>query len=714
MPLVLGGRYGLGSKDLTPKDAMAVFHNGEVNEPKRKFTVGIVDDVTQLSLPPVSLDKLPKADESVTECVFFAMGSDGTVSANKNAIKLIGSNTDLYVQGHIVYDSKKAGGATVSHLRFGGKPINKPYEIVEAGYVAVHEPTWPKKFPKAIMAKLRPGGTLVLNSHCTTPAELERILPCEMLRAISEKEAQLWVVDALAIAKRYGLGKHINNVMQAVFFKLGFDSSILDYETKALPMLLDSLAKTYSRKGEETIRRNSEATKAATASLVRIEVPQAWATAVVDSTATGSFTGDQAYDKLSYRVGRMEGSELPVSAIDVRGRYPTGMTKHEKRGIAPMIPIVDMDKCTQCNLCSVICPHAAIRPFLLDTVENDAVPTETRPAKGGSEVQGFHYRIQVTPLDCTGCEACSWACPDDALTMVNVSTLGDDPVVARETDNWNYLINLPERSTPRHNSRETARQSQLSLPMLEFSGACAGCGETPYAKLVTQLFGERMVISNASGCSGVWGAAAGFSSYTKNDRGEGPAWGRSLYEDAAEYGLGAATATHTRRQFLREQVADLLTKIGPDSGLSPLTVDLLYRWVNGGWKDSAISQDIGRVLPGRLRQELELIPEGELRTSIEKVLSVGGEFVKVSHWIFGGDGWAYDIGFGGLDHVLASGTDINVMVLDTEGYANTGGQKSKATQISAVQKFATDGYRRPKKNLAEMFMVERALAMVQR
>ncbi|KAF4690736.1 hypothetical protein FOZ60_016934 [Perkinsus olseni] len=611
----------LGSKDLTPKDAMAVFRNGELSEPKRKFTVGIVDDVTQLSLPPVPPAMLPSADPSVTECVFFAMGSDGTVSANKNAIKLIGSNTDLYVQGHIVYDSKKAGGATVSHLRFGDKPINKPYEIVEAGYVAVHEPTWPKKFPKAIMAKLRNGGTLVLNSHCTTAAELEMILPPEMLQAIAEKEAQLW----------------------AVFFKLGFDSSILDYNTRALPMLLDSLAKTYARKGRGDDQEE------------QIEVPREWATADVGS-GVRAVTGDPTFDSISYRVGRMEGSDLPVSAIDVRGRYPTGMTKYEKRGIAPMIPIVDMDKCTQCNLCSIICPHAAIRPFLLDTVENDSVPAETRPAKGGPE-------------------ACSWTCPDDALTMVNVSTLGDDPVVDRETENWNYLINLPERSTPRHNARETARQSQLSLPLLEFSGACAGCGETPYAKLVTQLFGERMVISNASGCSGVWGAAAGFSSYTKNDRGEGPAWGRSLYEDAAEYGLGAATATHTRRKFLRDQVADLLGKIHPDSGLSPVTVDLL--------------QDVARVLPGRLTEELERIPEGELRTSIEKVLAVSGEFVKVSHWIFGGDGWAYDIGFGGLDHVLASGTDIN---------------KSKATQLSAVQKFATDGYRRPKKNLAEMFM----------
>ncbi|KAF4672086.1 hypothetical protein FOL47_000953 [Perkinsus chesapeaki] len=704
IPEVLGGRYGLGSKDLTPKDAMAVFRNGELAEPKKKFTVGIVDDVTQLSLPPIPPAVVPQVGQDVTECAFFAMGSDGTVSANKNAIKLIGDNTDLFVQGHIVYDSKKAGGATVSHLRFGKEPINKPYEIVEAGYVAVHEPTWPKKFPKAIMAKLRDGGTLVINSHCSTAEELEKILPAEMLQAIYEKNAELWVVDALSLAKKFGLGKHINNVMQAVFFKLGFDASVLNYETKALPMLLDSLAKTYARKGEDTIRRNSEAAKAATASLVRIQVPEAWATAEATSTQSRTLTGDATFDNISYRVGRMEGSELPVSAIEVHGRYPTGMTKYEKRGIAPAIPIVDMDKCTQCNLCSIICPHAAIRPFLLNTVENDAAPTDNRPAKGGAEVQGFSYRVQVSPLDCTGCEACSWICPDDALTMVNVSTLGDDPVVDRETANWDYLINLPERSAPRHNSRDTARQSQLALPMLEFSGACAGCGETPYAKLVTQLFGERMVISNASGCSGVWGAAAGFSSYTKNDRGEGPAWGRSLYEDAAEYGLGAATATHTRRKFLREQVAELLGKTRPDSGLSPTSVDLLYRWSNGGWKDPAVSQDIARVLPKSLMRDLEGIPEGDLRTTIEKVLSVSGEFVKVSHWVFGGDGWAYDIGFGGLDHVLASGTDINVMVMDTEGYANTGGQKSKATQLSAVQKFATDGYRRPKKNLAEMFM----------
>ena len=698
---VFGGRYGLGAKDFTPQQVVDIIRNAESSSPMRKFTVGIVDDVTHTSLP-VSKERFSNTFRG-SESVFFAMASDGTVSANHNAIHLIGSNTDLYVQAHIWNDSKKAGGATVSHLRFSPDPIHKPYEISQASFVAVSEPTWPKKFPKAILSKLAPGATLLLNSHCKDADMLEKVLPRDFMKGISDKSIVMWTVDARKVASDSGLKSNlINNVMQSAFLKLAL-GSVLPYESKALPLLIESIKQTYAKKGEETIQKNIKAVLGAVEGLHRITIPAHWAGFTPEE---GSMCGQA---NISAKLARMEGDDLPVSAMNPFGIFETGATASEKRGFAASIPLVDMNKCTQCNLCSLICPHAAIRPFLLNPSENSDVPGfETKPAKGGSDVHGFHYRIQVSPLDCTGCEACSWTCPDDALTMTPVSTLGDDAIVSRERVNWDFLSSIQQRSG-RHSSRAGPKNSQHSVPLLEFSGACAGCGETPYAKLVTQLFGERMVIANASGCSGVWGGAAGSSSYTKNAFMEGPAWGRSLYEDAAEYGLGIATATQSRRESLLQLVKQILSDSSPlvascrDSNLARM----LWLWVEGGYNDAIISQQVVRTVPHLITSELEEAKKREdsdYINQLERLNELSKEFVKTAVFVFGGDGWAYDIGFGGLDHVLASGSNINVVVFDTEGYANTAGQVSKATNIGAVQKFAPDGKITPKKNLAEMAM----------
>jgi homodimeric pyruvate:ferredoxin (flavodoxin) oxidoreductase len=696
---IFGGRYGIGAKEFTPDHVMDIIRNAESNSPRKRFTVGILDDVTFTNLPPSKNDVVIPFNGS--QSVFFAMASDGTVSANHNAVNLIGSNTELYVQAHIWNDSKKAGGATVSHLRFSPDPIEKPYEINEASFVAVSEPTWPRKFPRAILKKLATGATLLLNTHCKDADMLEKVLPREFMNGIADKRIKVWTVDARKVATESGLkASLINNVMQSAFFKLAL-GSVLPYESKALPLLIDSVKRTYEKKGPDVTEKNVKAVLGAIEGLRCIPVPSHWSEYVGGDSSIESTS-------LSQKLSRMEGDDLPVSAMNPYGIFETGTTADEKRGIAASIPLVDMNKCTQCNLCSVICPHAAIRPFLLTPTENATVPGfDTKLANGGSDVHGYHYRIQVSPMDCTGCEACSWTCPDDALTMTPVSTLGDDLVVSRERENWDFLTSLPERSG-RHSNRNNPKSSQLGVPLLQFSGACAGCGETPYAKLVTQLFGERMIIANASGCSGVWGGAAGSSSYTKNAFKEGPAWGRSLYEDAAEYGLGIATAIQSRRDALLGHVKTLLkesTFVSNDA--NPEFLQVLWKWAEGGFNNSSISQQAARSIPIYIEEELSRIDNKGSTDYIEKLQhlqELSKEFVKTTVFVFGGDGWAYDIGFGGLDHVLASGANINIVVFDTEGYANTAGQVSKATNIGAVQKFAPDGKMTPKKNLAEMAM----------
>ncbi len=685
---VVGGRYGLGSKEFTPAMARAVFDNLKQSKSIESFSVGIEDDVTHRSIPVG-----PEPDVSAPgtrQCLFWGMGSDGTVSANKNAIKLIADNTDLYVQAYFAYDSKKAGGCTISHMRFGPNPIDAPYAIQTADYIAVSQRTWPHKFPNVMLETLKTGGSVVFNSASKTASELEAEMPQAILNQIGEKKANVYTIDANKVARENGLGRHTNNVLASVFFKL---SGVLPFE-EAEALLKQSMKKAYAAKGEELIQRNLKAVDAAIANLIKIEAPYTqWEKLVkveeVDPTRPEFCT------KIMDPLNALEGNKLPVSAFDPRGHYINGTTQYEKRGIALTVPIVDMDKCTQCNKCSMICPHAAIRPFLISQLEADVAPKEfdMRVAKGGNDVAGMMFRIQVAPEDCTGCEACSWACPDDALTM---TPLPD--VIEVERKNWAFAANLPNRGYMV--DKNTVKGAQFQKPLLEFSGACEGCGETPYGKLVTQLFGERMVIANASGCSSVWAGTAAFSPLAQNDKGQGPAWGRSLFEDAAEYGLGMARAIHTRRENLAQKMEELIS----DDEYKPLlSVELsqaVSEWLKGV-NDPIICQEKYFEIPKLIEASS---PQLQAQPLVQDIMTSRDLLPKISPWIWGGDGWAYDIGFGGLDHVLASKTNLNVLVMDTEGYSNTGGQISKATNFGAVQKFAPTGYRRAKKDLGAVAM----------
>ena len=687
---VVGGRYGLGSKEFTPGMARAVFDNLKLDKPTQSFTVGIEDDVTHLSIPvgPEPDVALP----GTVQCLFWGMGSDGTVSANKNAIKLIADNTDLHVQAYFAYDSKKAGGCTISHMRFGPTPIDAPYAIQKADYIAVSQRTWPHKFPNVMLETLKPGGAIVFNSASKSSDEFLKEMPQAIINQIGKMNAQVYCIDANKVARDNGLGRHTNNVLASVFFKL---SGVLPFD-EAEKLLKQSMRKSYASKGEELVQRNLKAVDASIANLVKIEPSSysEWATMekkeYVDPNRPAYCT--EFMDPLN----ALEGNKLPVSAFDPRGHNPPATTQYEKRGIALTVPIVDMDKCTQCNKCSMICPHAAIRPFLISQLEMDKAPAEfdMRVAKGGNDVAGMMFRIQVAPEDCTGCEACSWACPDDALTM---TPLPD--VVEVERANWSFASNLPDRGYMV--DKHTLKGSQFQKPMVEFSGACEGCGETPYGKLVTQLFGERMVIANASGCSSVWAGTSAFSPLAVNADGQGPAWGRSLFEDAAEYGLGMGRAIETRRANLRDKLEELVS----DEEYKPLlSVELsqsINEWVGSGFSDPVVSQEMYKQIPAQIEAC------GEKLTSLPIVRDILGSkdlLPKISMWIWGGDGWAYDIGFGGLDHVLASKANLNVLVMDTEGYSNTGGQISKATNFGAVQKFAPTGYRRAKKDLGAIAM----------
>ena len=685
---VVGGRYGLGSKEFTPGMARAVFQNLKQARSIESFSVGIEDDVTHRSIavgpePDVSLP-------GTRQCLFWGMGSDGTVSANKNAIKLIADNTDLFVQAYFAYDSKKAGGCTISHLRFGPNAIDSPYAIQNADYIAVSQRTWPHKFPNVMLETLKEKGAVVFNSASKSSAEFEDEMPQAILNQIGAKKAEVYTIDANMVARDNGLGRHTNNVLASVFFKL---SGVLPFE-EAEKLLKQSMRKAYASKGEELVQRNLKAVDAALANLVKIDVPYAkWTnlkkTEIVDPNRPEFCT--EIMDPLN----ALEGNKLPVSAFNPRGHSPNATTQFEKRGIALTVPIVDMDKCTQCNKCSMICPHAAIRPFLISQLEADVAPKQfdMRVAKGGNDVAGMMFRIQVAPEDCTGCEACTWACPDDALAM---QPLPD--VIQRERENWTFAAKLPDRGYMV--DKNTVKGSQFQKPLLEFSGACEGCGETPYGKLVTQLFGERMVIANASGCSTVWAGTAAFSPLGVNEIGQGPAWGRSLFEDAAEYGLGMARAIQTRRENLGDKLEELVS----DEEFKPMVSVELAQAVNEwltGRNDPVICQEKFIEIPKLIEGSCEQLKSHPI---VRDILDSQDLLPKISPWIWGGDGWAYDIGFGGLDHVLAARTNLNVLVMDTEGYSNTGGQISKATNLGAVQKFAPTGYKRAKKDLGAIAM----------
>lgn len=676
-PLIIGGRYGLGSKELTPSEVLAVFENLTAAEPKNNFTVGIVDDVTNTSLAvTTSLDTTPASTKS---CKFWGLGSDGTVGANKSAIKIIGDHTDMYAQGYFSYDSKKSGGITVSHLRFGHEPIRAPYLITFADFVAVHNQSYVDKYD--VTAGLKKGGTFLLNCNWSME-ELETHLPGNIKRYIAKNAVNFYTIDAVKIAQEIGLGGRINMIMQSAFFKLADIIPLAD----AVKYLKEAVDHSYGLKGQAILDMNYAAIDRGVNSIVKIDVPAAWADAAGDANI--AVTGNEFIDNILTPVNRLEGDNLPVSIFNknVDGTFPSGTSAYEKRGIAINVPEWQMDKCIQCNQCSFVCPHAVIRPVLMTEAEAANAPQglEYKDAIGAKELK-FH--MAISPLDCTGCGNCAQVCPakEKALVMKPLESQ------LAKTAHWDYTAHQVT-AKPNPMNKNTVKGVQFEQPLLEFSGACAGCGETPYAKLVTQLVGDRMMIANATGCSSIWGASAPSMPYTTNSKGHGPSWANSLFEDNAEYGLGMYLGVKQSRERVAEMVKAALA--------AEIPADLKAAMQD--WLDNMDVSEGTRERAEALTAVLE-----KYQGQCDKCAALYKEkqfFVKRSHWIFGGDGWAYDIGYGGLDHVLASGENVNVMVFDTEVYSNTGGQSSKATPAAAIAKFAASGKKTKKKDLGMMAM----------
>ena len=677
-PLIVGGRYGLGSKDTTPGQILAVYENLKSDKPKNGFTIGIVDDVTYTSLEVK--EEVNTAPEGTIRCKFWGLGSDGTVGANKNAIKIIGDNTDLYAQGYFSYDSKKSGGVTISHLRFGKKPIKSTYLINEADFVACHNQAYVYQYD--ILKGLKKGGTFVLNC-AWSKEELDEKLPASVKRYIAENDINFYIIDATKIAQEIGLGNRINMIMQSAFFKL---ANVIPIED-AVKYLKEAIDHSYGKKGQKVLEMNYQAVDKGINALVKVEVPATWKDAVDEAAADVEVP--EFIKKVVEPMNKQEGDSLPVSAFVGRedGHFPMGTSAYEKRGIAVFVPEWQIDKCIQCNQCSYVCPHAAIRPILLTEEEKKNAPAgfETKNA-AGKELSGLHYRIQVSTLDCTGCGNCADICPakEKALVMKPLETQTEVQI-----PNWDYAMKVPVKDNLM--PLTTVKGSQFAQPLLEFSGACAGCGETPYVKLITQLFGDRMMIANATGCSSIWGASAPSTPYCTNKEGKGPAWANSLFEDNAEYGYGMAVATRQIRSRLADLMREALTLDIPEKYKEAFKV-----WLDG-MNDAAESKRGYAMIVPLLNGDG--ITSDRAKEIIAEIAEHKDYLIKRSVWIIGGDGWAYDIGYGGLDHVLASGENVNILVLDTEVYSNTGGQSSKSTPIGAVAKFAASGKRVKKKDL---------------
>lgn len=678
--LITGAQYGLASKEFTPAMVEAVFANLAQETPKKRYVIGIDDDVTHTSLDyGQPINAVPKG---TTQCLFWGLGTDGTIGANKTAIKTIGLETDLKAQGHFVFDSHKGDGVTVSHLRFGPEEIKSEYSIQsDADYLSCSHPSYVYKYE--MLEPLKDGGIFVLNSPWNSLEQMEKKLPAKVKRDIAAKKLQFYNVDATKIAQEVKLGKRINMVMQTAFYEL---SGVLPVE-QAITLLKASIEKQYGHKGPKIVDMNIKAVNATMEHLVKIEYPEAWATASIGGRRPGDLDVERPefVSSIMDPVLALEGDKLPVSSFEPGGYQPIGTTAYEKRGIAPAIPVWKPDACTQCNYCAIVCPHAVIRPFMLDKVEMKAAPPgfEARKAKGGSEVGGYNYTIQISPFDCTGCEVCVESCPDDALYMAPFNEVAED-----KSPFWDYSIGLPEKGEI--GDKYTVKGSQFEKPLMEFSGACAGCGETPYLKLATQLFGDRMVIANASGCSSVWGGTSTTIPYTTNKDGRGPAWGRSLFEDNAEYGFGMFLATKQRRQMLQNEIQALTHELDiPDNLKTAFTNWNKYH--DNPEKCDDYATEIENILKGMGLESLD--------PRLQLVFEQRDMLRTQSHWLVGGDGWAYDIGYGGLDHVLSRNQNVNVLVLDTEMYSNTGGQVSKATQLATVTKFATLGKKQNKKDL---------------
>ena len=673
-----GGRYGLGSKEFTPTMVKQVYDNLKLDEPKNHFTVGIIDDVMNTSLPEG--DFVNAAPEGTICCKFFGLGSDGTVGANKNSIKIIGDHTNMFAQGYFAYDSKKSGGLTISHLRFGKTPIQSPYLIDSADFVACHNASYVTRYD--VLEGIKDGGVFLLNSPWTVE-DMERELPASMKQTIAKKHIRFYNMDAVKLAREVGMGNRINTIMQSAFFKL---AEIIPAD-EAIDYMKAAAKKSYAKKGEDVVQKNYAAIDIGVTGITEINYPEAWATATSGATAM-HVSDDPYFVDFIKPILAQQGDKLPVSKLAADGYVPTGTTKYEKRGIAVEVPMWIPENCIQCNQCALVCPHASIRPFVM-TEETEA--PETFVAKKATGVgDGKLFRIQVSPYDCTGCGSCVNVCPakTKALKMAPLAE-----VEKVENDNWNFAMDLPTLDLPVN--KATVKGSQYLQPMFEFSGACAGCGETPYVKLVTQLFGDRMIVANATGCSSIYGGSAPTCPYTVNKQGHGPAWANSLFEDNAEFGFGMNLATTHRR----ERLADLIRQLA--EGCGDEVKAICNAWLEN--KDDA--EGSRKAAPAVVKMAEECMNCGcECDEICKEVYDLRDLLVKKSQWIFGGDGWAYDIGYGGLDHVLAMDEDVNVLVMDTEVYSNTGGQSSKATPTGSVAKFAAAGKRTKKKDLGMMAM----------
>lgn len=686
---VYTGRYGLGSKDTTPGDIIAVYRNAESETPKRRFTIGIVDDVTNLSLPIVeNPDTTPKGTHS---CKFWGLGADGTVGANKNSIKIIGDNTDMYAQGYFAYDSKKSGGLTVSHLRFGKTPIKSTYYISKADFVACHNPSYVDKYD--IVDDLKEGGSFLLNCPWDTE-ELSERLPGKMKKILAERHINFYTIDGIKIGKEIGLGGRINTVLQSAFFKI---ADIIPAD-KAKELMKAAAKKSYMKKGQAIVDMNYAAIDRGMEDLKKVEIPADWANAVDNSVADkaeGNGALVEYVNEILKPVNAYKGNKLPVSTFmdHVDGTAPNGSAAYEKRGIAVDVPEWNPENCIQCNRCAIVCPHSVIRPVAMTADELAKAPegTKSLPMMG---LKDLNFVMTVSTLDCTGCGACAQVCPGKkgakALTMQPIDSQRPKQAV------FDYALTLEDKPEVHEKFKfTTVKGSQFKQPLLEFSGACAGCGETPYAKLVTQLFGDRMFIANATGCSSIWGASAPATPYTKNKKGYGPAWQNSLFEDNAEFGLGMALG----QKAIRNRLIEYVEGIQKDTDSADLKT--ACRNYLDTVTDSTSSRPATDALIAELEKNTEDAKVGEL---VKKTLVDKDELAKKSMWIFGGDGWAYDIGFGGLDHVIASGENVNILVFDTEVYSNTGGQASKATPVGSVAQFAAAGKAVKKKDLAAIAM----------
>ena len=675
-PLVVGGRYGLGSKDTTPGQIKSVYENLKQDKPLNGFTIGIIDDVTNTSL--AVKEEIVTVPEGTIQSKFWGLGSDGTVGANKNAIKIIGDHTDMYAQGYFEYDSKKSGGLTISHLRFGKSPIRSPYLVNHADYIACHNQAYVNQYD--LLKGLRKGGTFLLNCQWK-PEELEDKLPASMKRYIADNDINFYIINATDIAAEIGLGNRINMICQSAFFKL---ANVIPVED-AVKYLKKAIEKTYGNKGADIVRMNNEAVDKGVTSSIKIEIAPSWKKAEDISESLGK--EPEFITKVLRVINRHEGDNVPVSAFvgNEDGVFPSGTTAYEKRGIAVNVPEWQKENCIQCNQCSFVCPHASIRPFLFTEEEFKKAPKgiEILEAKGKG-LEGHKYKVQVSTLDCTGCGNCADICPakEKALVMKPLDSQ------VKEIENWNFAISV----RPKENlvSTDTLKGSQFKQPLFEFSGACAGCGETPYAKLVTQLFGDRMMVANATGCSSIYGGSAPSTPYCKNWEGKGPSWSNSLFEDNAEYGYGMALGVkHIRGKLF--SLADELEKMNIPADLKSALAE---------WKSSIENAELSKAASANLIPLLEKKISDEKADKLRKeILDKKDYLIKRSVWIFGGDGWAYDIGYGGLDHVIASGENINIFVFDTEVYSNTGGQSSKSTPLGSVAKFAAAGKRVKKKDL---------------